>query len=79
MKRTFFLLASTDETEQTIKAYVLNFGDEETGIREITTPSNLLNSSNLSNFYYSLDGRRIGEKPTTKVLYIHNGQKLMIK
>ena len=73
MKRTFFLLASTDVTEQTIKAYVLNFGDEETGIREITTPSNL------SNFYYSLDGRRIGEKPTTKGLYIHNGQKFMIK
>ena len=61
------------DSQQNIKAFNLNFGDEETGIREITTPSNHSNS------YYTLDGRRIGEKPTIKGLYIHNGQKMLIK
>ncbi len=32
-----------------------------------------------SDSWFSLDGRRIGEKPTTKGLYIHNGRKVLIK
>ena len=66
-------------SQQQIKAFCLNFGDEETGIREITTPSNFSNPSNLSNFYYSLDGRRILGAPTAKGLYIHNGKKMIIE
>ena len=66
----------TTSSGTAIKAFKLNFGDEETGIREITTPSN---HSNLSNFYYTLDGHRLNTEPTTKGLYIHNGQKVLIK
>ena len=77
-QRAYFQLNGLTAGEPTststgIKAFNLNFGDEETGIREITTPSNHSNS------YYTLDGRRIGEKPTIKGLYIHNGQKMLIK
>ena len=65
--------ASGEEDEHTIKAIVFNFGDVVTGIREITTPSNLSNS------WFTLDGIRLLDKPTNKGLYIHNGQKLLIK
>lgn len=65
-----------------IRSIKLNFGDEETGIQEITTDSNLSNSSNpsnLSNLYISLDGRRLLSQPATPGLYIHNGRKVLIK
>ena len=64
---------STETDQQPIKAFVLNFG-EETGIKEI----NLSNSSNPSNPYFTLDGRRLG-KPSSSGLYIHNGRKVLIK
>ena len=64
-----------------IKSFVLNFGDdnEETSIQEIITDSNLSNNSNLSNSYFTLDGRRLNDKPATAGLYIINGKKVVIK
>jgi len=59
-----------------IKAFVLNFGDESTGIKEISSPSN---PSNLSNLWYTLDGRRLSDMPTQRGIYINNGRKIMIK
>ena len=32
-----------------------------------------------SSYYYSLDGRKLSEKPTRKGVYINNGQKVVIK
>ena len=62
-----------------IKAFVLNFGDEETGIREISNPSNLSNPSNSSNSWFTLDGRKLYGKPAAKGVYINNGKKVIIK
>ena len=71
-----------------IRSIKLNFGDEETGIQEITTdsnssnpslPSDATNGSNLSNSYISLDGLRLLSQPATPGLYIHNGHKVLIK
>ena len=67
------ITAGSAEVTEGIKAFVLNFGDEETGICEITTPSNL------SNFYYTLDGVRLNGQPTATGLYISKGKKVMIK
>ncbi len=65
------------EEAQDIKAFVLNFGDEETGIREISTPSN---PSNLSNsIWYSLDGHRLSSRPSQRGIYIFKGIKTMIQ
>lgn len=72
--RAWFQL--TDGTASQIKAINLNFGDEENGIKEITTDSNLSNSSDT---YFSLDGLRLLEKPTQKGMYINNGRKVLIK
>ena len=72
--RAYFELDLT--SAQQVKAINLNFGDEENGIQEITTDSNLSNSSNT---YFSLDGRRLLDKPTQKGMYINNGRKVLIK
>ena len=72
--RAYFELNLT--SGQQVKAINLNFGDEENGIKEITTDSNLSNSSNT---YFSLDGLRLLDKPTQKGMYINNGRKVLIK
>lgn len=59
-----------------IRAFNLNFFDDEaTGI--LTT--NFTNSTNSSNEWYSLDGVKLAAKPTAKGIYIHGGKKVVIK
>lgn len=72
-------LTAGDPVVNGIKAFVLNFGDEETGIREISNPSNLSNPSNSSNSWFTLDGRKLYGKPAAKGVYINNGKKVIIK
>ena len=59
-----------------IKAFQLNFGDEETGIKAVSQPSTL--NSELSHFF-TLDGRRLSDKPASPGIYIHRGRKVVIK
>jgi uncharacterized repeat protein (TIGR02543 family) len=81
--RAYFQLAEgitagepTSPQQAGVRAFVLNFGDDEaTGI--ITT--NFTNSTNSSNEWYTLDGRRLDGQPTAKGLYIHGGKKVAIK
>ena len=59
-----------------VRAFNLNFGDDEaTGI--ITT--NFTNSTNSGNAWYTLDGRRLDGQPTQRGIYINNGKKVVIK
>ena len=46
--------------------------DETTGISSTTNDTN-------DNAWYTLDGRKLDGKPTTKGLYINNGRKIVIK
>ncbi len=77
--RAYFQLAdgiTAGEPASLVRAFVLNFVDDEaTGI--ITT--NSTNSTNSSNEWYSLDGRKLDGQPTAKGLYIHGGKKVAIK
>ena len=66
-------LTST-ESGQGIKAFHLNFGEEETGIREMEEVRGKMEDA-----WFSLSGRCLLDKPTTKGLYIHNGSKVLIK
>ena len=67
--------ASSGKAKQ-IRAFNLNFFDDEaTGI--LTT--NFTNSTNSSNEWYSLDGVKLAAKPTAKGLYIHGGKKVVVK
>ena len=76
--RAYFQLAEGytvgDPTaSQGIKAFNLNFGDEETSIKQIN------NTERATDTYFTLDGRRLNDKPATAGLYIINGKKVVIK
>ncbi|MBQ8065313.1 MAG: hypothetical protein IJ200_06620 [Prevotella sp.] len=60
------------------RRFVLNFGDgdESTGILSLSADSK---DSKDNAAWYTLDGRRLTGKPTTKGLYINNGKKVVIK
>ena len=66
---------TVDELAQGAKSIVMNFGDETTNI----STTNFTNDTNVNSDWYSLDGSRLNGKPTTKGIYIHNGNKVVIK
>lgn len=75
--RGYFALQNGVTTRTTgpssIRAFYLDFGDEENAIKEITT------DSNSSTPYFTLDGRILNDEPATPGIYIHNGKKVMVK
>ncbi len=73
--RAYFELNLT--SAQQVKAINLNFGDEEAA--SIKTISESSDHSESSDAYFSLDGRRLNDKPATAGLYIINGKKVVIK
>ncbi len=56
-----------------IRAFVLNLGDEETGIQTIAAPAAIADGGT-----YSLDGRKV-QNVTRKGIYIVNGKKVVVK
>ena len=73
------LTAGTPDTSTGVRAFVLNFGNEETtGIIDIEHGTlNIEHSADAG--WYDLSGRKLSGKPTKKGLYIHNGRKIAIK
>jgi hypothetical protein len=65
-----------------VQTFVLNFGDETTGIVDADWNS-VSQESGISNLlqqsWFTLDGRKLSDKPTTKGIYINNGRKVVIK
>ena len=72
--RAYFLFAA-NESNQALDI-TIDFGEEANGIEEI---SNLRTTSASSNAWFTIDGRRLSEPPTTKGIYIQNGQKVVVK
>lgn len=73
--RAYFKLHLEGVGKEGIKAFKLNFGDEEMGIKSISLDSSSYNDGG----WYTLDGRRLQEKPAASGIYIHNGCKTVIK
>ena len=73
------LEAGEPSSPSAVRAFSLNFGDEETtGIVDIEHKT--LNIEHLAGgAWYDLSGRKLSGKPTAKGLYIHNGKKRIIK
>jgi hypothetical protein len=66
------------EAANGVRAFVLNFGDDETtGIISIDNGQLIIDNS--MDAWYSLDGRRLNGKPTQKGIYINHGNKVVIK
>lgn len=59
-----------------VKAFRLNFGEEETTSIRLVDSSLVGEKSN--DCYYMLDGRRMNGRPTEKGMYILNGRKIVI-
>ena len=73
---------------QSASAFVLNFGDgnETTGITNTDftdftdrDSSDSYNSCSKDNAWFTLDGRKLNDKPTQKGIYIRNSKKIIIK
>ena len=78
---------NTQNGQSQVRAFVLNFGNDETtgettGIVDVDlkyTSQESGISNSLQHVWFTLDGRRLSGKPTTKGLYINNGKKTVIK
>ena len=60
-----------------VHSFVLNFGDGETAIEEIVNGKSS-NGKSLDS-WYSIDGRKLNQKPQQRGVYINNGRKVTIK
>ena len=60
-----------------VREFVLDFGDETTGILSIDHSSLTIDHS--SGAWYSLDGRKLDGKPAKKGVYINKGRQVVIK
>ena len=60
---------------QTARAFVMNFDEGET--TGIITMSDV--RSEMSDGWYTLDGRKLSGKPSMKGVYVNNGRKVIIK
>lgn len=70
--RAYFVL-DLPTGSSNIKSFVLNFDEETTSIKQVN------NAAANASVWYTLDGRRLSEKPATAGLYINNGKKVVIK
>ena len=68
--RAYFQL---DGSISSARSFVLDFGDETTGLTPVPSPRGE------GSEYYSLDGRKLQGTPTAKGVYIVNGKKTIIK
>ena len=69
---------SKDDQQAVKTRSFLSIGDFDDGITGIKEKV-IENSENLSDAWYSLDGRRLSTPPTAKGLYIHAGKKVLVK
>ena len=77
--RTHFVVPKTSTSgTRAMTRGIVNFGDENTtGIKSIDNGSRTMDSSDGA--WFSLDGRKLSAKPATKGVYIHSGNKVIIK
>ena len=54
-------------------------GEETTGVNEVLTPEGMSVARNNDNSWFTLSGTRLDKQPTQKGVYIHGGQKVVIK
>ena len=73
--RTFRAHFEVSETAN-VREFVLDFGDDvATGIVSIHNSQSTMHND----AWYTIDGRKLGSKPTAKGVYVNNGKKIVIK
>lgn len=66
--------AAGENGSKNIRAINIDYNDDPQGIQTIFAPTN-----ELIDYWYTLDGRRLDEKPTARGIYLHQGRRVMIK
>ena len=77
-QRTYFQVNTNIEQgddEYDVRAFVLNFGEEETGISDTVSSDH----TDKAGAWYDLNGRRLSGKPARRGVYVSNGKKVVIK
>ena len=74
--RAYFQLEGNIEAAE-LAATRLNFEEDET--TSVSLTPNPSPKGEGSDYWYSLDGRKLNGKPSTKGIYINNGKKVFIK
>lgn len=77
--RAYFQLAegiTAGDPNNPIKAFVLNFGNDVA--TDVTTPLSLRGGAG-GEAWFTIDGRRLADKPSAKGIYIYNGKKVAVK
>ena len=76
--RVFFQLTNglvcgnPSQGESGINNFVLNFGDDATGIKTVSQ-----DGSHGPDAWYTIDGKKLNGMPTSKGIYIYNGRKVV--
>jgi len=85
--RAYFMLKGdvvAGDLPHNVKAFVLNFGGEETtGIVDVKgnpacREAEIPNALKQGAVWHTLDGRQLDNKPTTKGVYVSNGKKVVV-
>ena len=69
--------AADEPLPETIKVRLISANGDMTGIGSMSTKTGEVTMD--SEAWYSIDGRRIEGKPSTKGIYVNNGKKVVIK
>ena len=78
-QRAYFKIGNDAALARRLTSFNIDFGDEDntTGIISLTPDPSPKGEG--SEYWYSLDGRRLDTKPTKKGVYINNGRRIVIK
>ena len=73
------ITAGDPSNPNAIRAFKLNFNEEN--VTTSVSEKGRVNSEEFATAvgWYSIDGRKLNGKPTSKGMYIHNGRKMLIK
>lgn len=66
----------TNPQSGNVRQFVINFGEESTAV---TTPLHDRKGQVDGASWFTLDGRRLSGKPTTKGIYLSGGRKVVVK
>ena len=75
--RAYFKIGDDTASARQVTSFSLNFGDEYSTLG-VTTPLSPARGAG-GEAWYSLDGRRLSQKPSRAGVYINNGVKVVIK
>ena len=76
-QRAYFKLGDGAALARRLTSFNIDFGDESTGIVSLTPGPSPKGEG--SDYWYTLDGMKLSQKPTAKGIYVNGGRKVVVK